>query len=141
MDTFLELFVAHAAEAIAYADDRALIILVDDMETSQLQTQSAIDKAETWANTVGLQFSVSKTKAMIISRSKDPINLPSLLVMAGKYIELVDTFKYLGILLDNQLDWMPHSDHKIKKAKKYLMMLHNGVGANWVPTPAITLWL
>jgi hypothetical protein len=83
MDTFLELFNAHAAEEIAYADDGALIVLAEDMETAQLQMQSAIDKAETWANTVGLQFSVSKTKAMVFSRSKDPINLLSPLIMAG----------------------------------------------------------
>jgi hypothetical protein len=130
MDTFLELFDAHAAEAIAYADDGALIVPAEDMETAQLQMQS-----------VGLQFMVSKTKAMVFSRSKDPINLPSPLIMAGEDIELVDTFKYLGIILDNRLDWMPHIDYKIKKAKKYLMMLHNGIGANWGPTPAITLWL
>jgi hypothetical protein len=36
---------------------------------------------------------------------------------------------------------MPHIYYKIKKAKKYLMMLHNGIGANWGPTLAITLWL
>jgi hypothetical protein len=48
MDTFLEIFNVHAAEAIAYADDGALIILADDIETAQLQKQSAIDKADTY---------------------------------------------------------------------------------------------
>jgi hypothetical protein len=141
MDTFLEIFNAHATEAIAYADDGALIILANDIETAQRQMQSAIDKADTWATTVGLQFSVSKTKAMIFSRSKNPPNLLSPLIMADEEIEVVDTFKYLGILLDNRLDWVPHIDFKIKRAKKYLMMLHNGIGANWGPNPAITLWL
>jgi hypothetical protein len=61
--------------------------------------------------------------------------------MADEEIEVVDTFKYLGILLDSRLDWNPHIDAKIKKAKKYLMMLHQGIGANWGPTPSITLWL
>jgi hypothetical protein len=39
MDTFLEIFNVHAAEAIAYADDGGLIILADDIETAQLQMQ------------------------------------------------------------------------------------------------------
>jgi hypothetical protein len=122
MDSFLEIINVHAAEAIAYADNGALIILADDIATAQLQMQSAIDKADTWATTVGLQFSVSKTKAKIFFRSKDPPNLPSPLTTADKEIEVVDTFKYLGILLNNRFDWMPHIDLKIKKSKKYLMI-------------------
>jgi hypothetical protein len=112
MDTFLELYEAHAAEAIAYADDGALIIIADDMETAKLQMQSAIDKAETWATAIGLQFSVAKTKAIIFSRSKD---LSTPLIMADEEIEVVYTFKYLGILLDSRLDWTPHIDLKINK--------------------------
>jgi hypothetical protein len=61
--------------------------------------------------------------------------------MADKAIEVVDTFKYLGILLDSRLDWNPRIDLRIKRAKKYLMMLHQGIGASWGPTPSITLWL
>jgi hypothetical protein len=86
MDTFLELYIAHAAEAIAYADDGALIIIADDVDTAHRLMQSAIDKAETWAETVGLQFSVAKTKAMLFSQNKNPpvLNLP--LTMAGEDI-------------------------------------------------------
>jgi hypothetical protein len=141
MDTFLELFEAHAAQAIAYADDGALITIADDMNTAQMQMKSAIDKAESWSTAVGLQFSVSKTKTMIFSRSKDPPTLLTPLIMADEAIEVVDTFKYLGILLDSLLDSNPHIDLKIKRAKKYLMMLHQGIGACWGPTPSITLWL
>jgi hypothetical protein len=66
-DTFLELYEAHPAEAIAYADDGALITIADDITTAQMLMQSAIDKAESWATAVGLQFSVAKTKTMIFS--------------------------------------------------------------------------
>jgi hypothetical protein len=113
MDTFLELYIAHAAEAIAYADDGTLIIIADNVDTAHRLMQSAIDKAETLAEMVGLQFSVAKTKAMLVSRNKTPpvLNLP--LTMAGEDIEM--TFKYLGILLDSRLDWNPHIDYKINK--------------------------
>jgi retron-type reverse transcriptase len=47
MDTFLEIYIAHAAEAIAYADEGALIIIADDVDTAHRLMQSAIDKAET----------------------------------------------------------------------------------------------
>jgi hypothetical protein len=70
-----------------------------------------------------------------------PPDLSTPLIMADKEIEVVYTFKYLGILLDSRLDWTPHIDLKIKKAKNYLMMLHNGIGASWGSSPAIILWL
>jgi hypothetical protein len=54
IDTFLEIFKAHTAEVIAYADDGALIVTADDMDTAQHHMQTAIDKAQAWAEVVGL---------------------------------------------------------------------------------------
>jgi hypothetical protein len=59
----------------------------------------------------------------------------------SRYIEVVETFKYLGVTLDSRLDWNPHVDHKVKMAKRYLMMIHQGIGTTWGPSPAIPLWL
>jgi hypothetical protein len=61
--------------------------------------------------------------------------------MTDEDIELVTTFKYLGITLDTRLDWMCHIDNKIKQAKKYLMMIQQGVCTTWGPTPSVILWL
>jgi ribonuclease HI len=141
MDTFLEIIEAHTAEVIAYADDGALIVTADDMDTAQHRMQIAIDKAQAWAEVVGLKFSIQKTKAMIFSRDKDPPSLSTPLIMAEEEIEIVGTFKYLGVLMDSRLDWGPHIDQKVIKAKIYLMMMHKGLGASWGLTPAITLWL
>jgi hypothetical protein len=141
MDTFLEIFTAHAAEAIAYADDGAIIVITDSIAKAQQTMQTALDKAQSWAEAVGLEFSISKTKAMLFSKEKEPPTLPSPLIMADEDIELVTTFKYLGITVDTRLDWMCHIDNEIKQAKKYLMMIQKGVGTTWVPTPSVILWL
>jgi hypothetical protein len=69
MDTFLKIFTAHAAEAIAYADG-AIIVIADSIVKAQQTMQTALDKAQSWAEAVGLEFSISKTKAMLFS--KDP---------------------------------------------------------------------
>jgi hypothetical protein len=45
MDSFLEICIAHAAEAIAYADDGAIIIIAKTIEIVQQQMQTALDKA------------------------------------------------------------------------------------------------
>jgi hypothetical protein len=128
MDSFLEIFIAHAAEALAYADDGAIIIIAETIKTAQQQMQTALDKAQAWAETVGLEFSIAKTKAMLFSKNKDPPDLPHPLTMADEDIELVTIFKYLGITLDSRLDWICHIELKIKMAKQYLMMIHKGIG-------------
>jgi hypothetical protein len=45
MDSFLEICIAHATEAIAYADDGAIIIIAKTIEIVQQQMQTALDKA------------------------------------------------------------------------------------------------
>jgi hypothetical protein len=78
---------------------------------------------------------------MIFSREKDPPSLSTPLIMAEEEIEIVWTFKYLGVIMDSRLDWGSHIDQKVIKAKRYLMMMYKGLGASWGPTLAITLWL
>jgi hypothetical protein len=103
--------------------------------------QFALGKAEAWAGRVGLKVSAAKSKAMIFSTEKTAQTLSTPLLLDGHEIELVEEFKYLGVLVDRKLSWMPHILHKVKKAKRHLMMLHRGIGTIWGPTPAITLWL
>jgi hypothetical protein len=137
----LELFETHTADVLGYADDRAIISIANDINIAQQVMQTALNKAQTWADTVGLKFSIAKTKAIIFSRQKEPPTITIPLQMADEDIEEVNTFKYLGVVLDSCLNWTPHFDFKVKKAKKYLMAIHQGIGTNWGPTPEITRWL
>jgi hypothetical protein len=93
MDTFLEIFHTHAAETIAYADDGALVITHEDTDTAQHLMQTALNKAQSWAETVGLEFSISKTKAMLFSSEKDPPSLSTALHMCNEDIECPDQRK------------------------------------------------
>jgi retron-type reverse transcriptase len=54
MDSFLEVFTAHATEATAYADDGAVIVIADSIPQSQQIMQTTLDKAQSWSETVGL---------------------------------------------------------------------------------------
>jgi hypothetical protein len=61
--------------------------------------------------------------------------------MNGIEVEVVEEIKYLGLILDSRLEWNSHITHKIKQAKKHLMMLRKGISTIWGPSPAITLWM
>jgi hypothetical protein len=141
MDSFLTMFTDHEADAIAYADDGALIIVATNIESAELHMQNPINKAHTWATDHGLEFSIPKTKAMIFSRRRNPPTLTVPLTINGHDIEVVPVFKYLGVTLDSKLYWNAHIMNKTKNAKKHLMLLHRGIGSTLGTSPAITLWL
>jgi hypothetical protein len=76
MDSFLEQFLELPVDAIAYADDGALIIVSNDMLYANFFMQKALNAAQEWAVGAGLTFSIPKTKAMIFSRRKSPPQPP-----------------------------------------------------------------
>ena len=60
--------------------------------------QQDINKLMTWACHNNLRFNPDKTKAMIFSRKQKLLGKPELIV-DGRAIENVDTFKYLELPL------------------------------------------
>jgi hypothetical protein len=81
MDSFLDIFEEHPVEAIAYADDGALIIVAANLETARIEMQNELDIAQTWATEMGLEFAIAKTKAMVFSRHRSPPTLSQPLLM------------------------------------------------------------
>jgi retron-type reverse transcriptase len=51
MDSFLELLKAHTADVIGYADDGAIISIANNIYIAQQVMQTALDKAQAWADT------------------------------------------------------------------------------------------
>jgi hypothetical protein len=65
---------------------------------------------------------VTKTKELIVDfrRKKSPIDP---IIIKGEQVEMVDTYKYLGTIIDNQLDWSPNVDAVCKRANQRLLFL------------------
>jgi hypothetical protein len=112
MDSFLDKFSDAVAKVIGYADDGALVIGAADIGFALRQMQMASE--------VGLTFSIAKTKAVIFSRRKNPPTLPTPLLMNGILVEVVEEFKYLGLILDSRLEWTSHITPKSNRQKSTL---------------------
>ena len=84
--------------------------------------QDDINKLDTWVNTNSLQFNTSKCKYMVVSRKRSSIT-PASLILQGHYLECVECFKYLGLLLSTDLSWTAHVETVCSKAKKLLGLL------------------
>lgn len=76
-----------------------------------------------WSGMNHLVLNTSKTKEMVIDlhRSKPTPLLP--VSIEGVHIEVVESYRYLGVHLDNRLDWSTNSDALFKKGQSRLQFL------------------
>ncbi|MEJ4599799.1 DUF1891 domain-containing protein, partial [Enterococcus faecium] len=77
-----------------------------------------------WSQKNCLQLNTSKTKEMIVDfcRSK-PLLEP--VKICGVDIEVVHTYRYLGVLVDDKLDWSPNTDALYRKGQSRLFFLRS----------------
>lgn len=66
-----------------------------------------------------MQLNVVKTKEIVIdfSRNKTP---PSPVCIGGINVEIVKSYKYLGVELDNKLEWSTNTEAVYKKGLSQL---------------------
>ena len=117
----------------AFADDLCFYITGGPIGDLQKKAQSVMDKASAWSKTKGMQFSSSKTVALIFSRVK--YKTPPQLILNGIPLPYSPLAKYLGVYLDTKLTWRDHVDIKIKKAKKTLMSIVRVCHPTWGISP------
>ena len=104
--------------------------------------QKVINKLTEWDTSVGLKFNPSKTVVVIFGRRKIPPNrTPQNLVMQGKSVEFSTSMKYLGVTLDEKLNWDLHLNLTIKACKQALMFTSNIIKKKWGPKRSFSKWL
>ena len=128
-----------AVKPYGYADDLSLLAQGIDMNTIIDNLQYNLNIYEKWADENHLRFSPSKTKAMVFT-NKRKYNMKAITIH-GKKIEIVDTFKYLGVTIDNRLTWNQHINTVRNKAMASLQQCRKVVGKDWGVTPKVTMWL
>ena len=79
------------------------------MSTLQAAVNGEIKHVGDWLISNKLTLYCSKTKFMVLTRSHELQNI-KINVVAGA-VEEVNQFKYLGVLIDNQLKWQQQLDH------------------------------
>lgn len=97
---------------ILYADDAVLAYAGDNWNELQLMMQHDADVLNDWFCRNVLTLNIDKTKYMTFGKAK---SMPDILVQfGGKSINRVKKFKYLGLVLDEELSFHDHIDH-VKK--------------------------
>ena len=116
-------------ESFCFADDDSMVSTGIDEATIASNLQKDLDLKVKWAEEHQLEFSATKTKAMIFTRKKN-CSRPKLFLQ-GEEIEYVSDFKYLGVTIDENLTWAKHIENVSAKATGIMMQIRKQVGKTW----------
>jgi hypothetical protein len=112
---------------VTYADDTTLFtslnaIANDTSSPTEEIINSELQSVCKWLNLNRLSLNISKTKCMIFQKS-NRIPFRPKLKLFDKYIEYVDSFNFLGIILDNKLNWKYQIENVARKVSKAICIL------------------
>ena len=102
-----------------FANDGCAVATGQDMILNQKRIQYALQEAEKWAEDNGLTFAPEKTFLIHFHRKHHP-EPPPPTYLNGTQIEVVQSTKYLGVLVTHNLSWNEHIEQKIAKCKSLL---------------------
>uniref|UniRef100_A0A3P8QH73 Reverse transcriptase domain-containing protein n=1 Tax=Astatotilapia calliptera TaxID=8154 RepID=A0A3P8QH73_ASTCA len=106
---------------IKFADDTVVVGLIsDNNETAYLKE---IRNLENWCQRNNLLLNVSKTKELIVDFSTKQERNYQTPVINECPVERVDSFKYLGVHITQDLSWSCHINTVVKKARQRLYHL------------------
>ena len=105
-----------------FADDTNIYSVTNLRDNNVLfALQLDLVKIEKWAKTWKVDFNAAKTEMVIFSKNRNVYN-PSLYFF-GKKIQIIDSHKHLGIILDQTLSWKPQIDNIASKVQLNLNIM------------------
>ena len=121
-----------------YVDDFCICFRSKNMRTIERHLQQCLNRIEDWATRNGFKFSKSKTQCVHFCQQRNTHNNPALYIY-GSQIPVVAESKFLGVIFDRKLSFIPHI--KYVKAKcsikpfKSFISLKLGCGQNNSSSP------
>ena len=100
-----------------YADDTVVVGLCDgEKDTEYLK---CVNDVNDWCKTNYLKLNVQKTKELIwdfrkSKQDREPVRINDM------NVEVVPTYKYLGVIMDNKLSFAQHAEGQLVKVQKRL---------------------
>ena len=92
-----------------FADDLVAVSVGKDVSYITQGLQEATNQLTDWAQKEGMYINTDKTKVMVYGNSTDEIVI--------KVLENVKHYKYLGVILDHQLNFAMQVHYAVRKAK------------------------
>ena len=100
---------------IIFADDTNILFSHEDPVQLEKLINTELKEISNWFKLNKLSLNIDKTNFMIFKNKYNNKPTPDFKIeIDNKHIEQVDTTKFLGILIDNNLTWKAHTSHITK---------------------------
>ncbi len=110
-----------SVKLLKFADDTILIGLIQECDESAYRQE--VKELAVWCSLNNLELNTLKTVEMIVEFRRNPPALPPLTVM-NSTVTAVESFRFLGTTISQDLKWDNHKDSIVKKAQQRLYFLH-----------------
>ena len=101
-----------------------------NMNHIERQLQICLDRFHKWTMENGLKFSKEKTKCIHFCNQRK-LHLDPALKIDHTKIPIVEHYKYLGIIFDRKLSFIPHIKYLRTKCNKTIQLLRTIAHTNW----------
>ena len=123
-----------------FADDCAALIGGEDLNDLTLKMNAALEKLVTWGATCGLKFNPSKTVLLHYKNNSKRRQNNSEIYMNGQAVMPSKHTRYLGVEIDDELNWKHHINTKIDKCRNLLAIISANVRHTYGPKPKLVKW-
>ncbi len=139
MDSLLSTFEKDPVKVLGYADDILLYVIGKVPYTLANIIQPTLDRVLEWGKMNGLTFNPAKTSMVMFTRSRK-MTVPDV-YMEGTRLEPRDSFKYLGVEIQQSLSWNKHVTERMNKCKYLLSKCRNLISRSWGFSPRNMDWV
>ena len=109
---------------VLYADDTSVFYSANDVITLLNTINAEMTKVCAWFEANHLLLNASKTSYIIFRRRKYLSPNISPLVISGNVINRVSSAKFLGVVVDDHVNFKAHVDYNLKKLSKYIFIIY-----------------
>ena len=100
--------VVNFSELVLFADDTLMFVVGNNVKECLEKINGDLDTIEEWLKMNKLKLNVNKTKCMVWNGS---LNENENVIVNNNKIELVEEIKYLGVIIDNKVNFKKHLDY------------------------------
>ena len=96
------------AKFFMFADDSNLVVSADTPEELEIITNQALFLVNKWVEKNGLKLNVGKTKLLFFTNKEKSWVTDIRIQLNGTHIQATDHAKFLGVIIDSNLNWKYH---------------------------------
>ncbi|KFM76920.1 Hypothetical protein in type-1 retrotransposable element R1DM, partial [Stegodyphus mimosarum] len=122
---------------IAYADDTALVVKGQTRRQLQANAIESCTLFQERCNRLKLRIAEAKSKILLIPKKGGSLARQPRITLNGQRLKITKELKYLGIIFDSKLNWIPHVLELKKRTMSIAQQLKYMQGGQWGLNPHI----